>query len=149
MANKIFFGSLATDYITESGREIQQVAASIPKTPANQFSKWKNGKWTYIAERKLVQVIEAVARTDRSKRVNLMIAYLVDMTPEQFRPWIDIAPKLTADESAQDSLAGKKWSPSLRAKVEAIGDAYARDEDFMRMADQLGKWADAINKRAR
>lgn len=144
MAKKIFFGSLAADYIAESGREIQEVAASIPKTPANQFSKWKTGKWTYIAERKLVQVIEAVTR-DRQKRINLMIAYLVDMTPEEFRPWLDIVPKLGGEAPTED-LSGKHWSPSLRAKLEAIGDAYGRDENFMRMAEQLAKWAGKVNE---
>jgi hypothetical protein len=146
MALKIFFGSLAVDYITEQGRDIKAVAESIGKTPPNQFSKWKAGKWTYIAEKKLVRIIDEIARKDREKRVSLMIAYLIDMTPEIFRPLIDITPKSgSSDESGSLS---DKWSPSLRAKLEAIAAAYARDPDFMRMADQLGVWAVAINKRA-
>ena len=35
-----------------------------------------------------------------------------------------------------------------RSRLEAIGSAYARDKNFMRMADQLGEWAIAINKDA-
>jgi hypothetical protein len=146
MALKIFFGSLATDYIAQQGREIKDVAEAIGKTPSNQFSKWKTGKWTYIPEKKLARVIDEIARKDREKRVSLMIAYLIDMTPEAFRPLIDIGPK-TGDDATDVGLAGR-WSPNLRAKLEAIGAAYARDKDFMRMADQLGEWAVSINNRA-
>jgi hypothetical protein len=143
MALKIFFGSLATDYIAQQGRNINDVAAALPKTPPNQFSKWKTGKWTYIAEKKLIRIIDEVARKDREKRVSLMIAYLIDMTPEVFRPLIDIAPK-SGEADGVPALTGN-WSPSLRARLEAIGAAYGRDKHFMRMADQLGEWAKAIN----
>ena len=148
MALKIFFGSLATDYIIDSGRTVADVAESIGKTPANQFSKWKNGRWTYIAEKKLLRIIEEICHRDREKRVALMIAYLIDMTPEVFRPLIDIKP-VTGDATAHDAgLTGGKWSPTLRAKVEAIAAAYGRDPDFKRMADGLSDFAEAVNKRA-
>lgn len=147
MALKIMFGSLAADYITDSGREIKDVAEEIGKTPANQFSKWKTGKWTYIAEKKLLRIIDVIARRDRQRAVNLMIAYLWDMCPEAFRHVIDIKPRVGESEmNAQ--LAGQKWTPALRARLEAIGSAYARDKNFMRMADQLGEWAGVINKGA-
>ncbi len=147
MALKIYFGSLATDYIAESGRTVADVAEVIGKTPANQFSKWKNGKWTYIAERKLLRVIDAIAGRDRDRRVNLMISYLIDMTPEVFRPLIDITPR-TGDATAHHGGLGDKWSPSLRAKVEAIAAAYGREPNFKRMADNLSEWAEAVNKQA-
>jgi hypothetical protein len=147
MALKIYFGSLATDYIAESGRTIADVAETIGKTPANQFSKWKAGKWTYIAERKLLRVIDEIAGRDRDRRVNLMIAYLIDMTPEVFRPLIDIKPR-SGDASANDAgLIGSKWSPSLRAKLEAIAAAYGRDADFKRMVDNIGEWSVGVNRR--
>jgi len=146
MALKIMFGSLAVDYITDSGRELKDVAEAIGKTPANQFSKWKSGKWTYIAERKLLRIIDEIARRDRAKAVNLMMAYLIDMCPEAYRHAIDIKP--VVGESDTDAvLSGQRWTPSLRARLEAIGAAYARDKDFMRMADQMGEWASVINRR--
>jgi hypothetical protein len=148
MALKIFFGSLATDYINEQGRDAGAVADAIGGTSRTQFSKWKAGQWTYIAEDKLVRIILEVAGRDRKKQVNLMIAYLIDMTPEMFRPFIDIVPK-TADEKPEPGISAKRWSPAVRAKVEAIGDAYARDADFMRMANQVAEWAKAINARAK
>jgi hypothetical protein len=147
MALKIYFGSLAFDYIVGSGRLVADVAESIGNTPANQFSKWKAGKWTYIADRKLVRVIDAVAGKDRTKRTALMIGYLIDMTPEPFRPLLNIVPR-TGESDDEEQLLSQKWSPSLRRKLEAIAAAYARDDDFRRMADQLGEWAKAINARA-
>lgn len=147
MALKIYFGSLASDFIKDSGREIQDVAASLPKTPASQFSKWRAGKWSYIAERKLVPLIQAIAKNNKEMQAKLMIAYLIDMTPEIFRPVVDIMPRV--GEEAVEPLDGKRWSPSLRARIEAIGNAYARDDNFMRMVDQLGKWAESINKEHR
>lgn len=147
MALKIFFGTLACDYIHESGREIKEVAALVPKTPQNQFSKWKSGQWTYIAEKKLLQLIDAVAGRDREKRAALMIAYLIDMTPEPFRPLIDIKPVSGAPDPEKPT-AGMRLPSGLRDKLEEIGRAYARDADFKRMADSLGDFATAINKRA-
>lgn len=147
MALKIYFGSLAADYIADSGRNVKEVAEALPNTPANQFSKWKTGRWTYIAEKKLLQLVDIIARNDRQKRVNLIIAYVIDMTPEAYRPLIDIKPRSGESEDAA-GLTGNRWSPTLRAKIEAIGEAYGRDPDFMNMADQLGRWAATINKRA-
>lgn len=144
---KIFFGSLATDYIRESGRELNDIAAKVDKLSANQFAKWRKGEWTYIPEGKLVAMIDEIAQRDRSKRVSLMIAYLIDHTPDIFRPLIDITPK-TGEAEGKPELAGQRWSPSLRAKLEAIGRAYAKDEQFMKMADQLGQWAASINRAA-
>lgn len=145
MALKIMFGNLATDYIQESGREIKDVAEEIGKTPSNQFSKWKAGKWTYIAERKLLRIIEVIARRDRERSVNLMMAYLIDMCPETYRHVIDISPRV-GESVMNATLAGQSWTPTLRAKLEAIGAAYARDRHFMGMVDKVGEWAGAINK---
>ena len=147
MALKIYFGSLAADYINASGRTIKDVAAEIGNTPENMFSKWRTGRWTYIAESKLRKVIEVVARRDQAKRVNLQIAFLIDMTLEEYRPLIDISPASGKSEGAPE-LAGQRWSPGVRAKIEAIGAAYARDKDFMRMADQMAEWAVSINQKA-
>ncbi len=148
MALKIMFGNLAADYITESGRDIARVAEAIGKTPANQFSKWKSGKWTYIAEKKLIRVIDEVAGKNRHWAVSLMIGYLIDLTPESFRHVIDITPKVGQQDTSA-TLSGQRWTPGLRKKLEEIGAAYARDDDFMRMVDQYGKWAETINRRAR
>jgi hypothetical protein len=147
MALKIYFGSLATEYITASGRTIQDVAEEIGNTPKNQFYKWRSGKWTYIAEAKLRRVIDVVARRDRDKRVNLQIAYLIDMMADEFRPLIDITPR-TGEAEGNPLLTGQRWSPTLREKLEAIGAAYSRDRDFMRMADNMGEWAKGINAKA-
>lgn len=146
MALKIYFGSLAVDMIQQSGREIQLVAEAIGKTPASQFTKWKAGRWTYIAENKLLRIIDEIAGRDRSKRASLMVAYLIDMTPEVLRPLLSVT--ATAGDTPEDTGLTGRWSPSLREKLMEIGAAYARDDDFMRMADQLGKWAVTINKRA-
>jgi len=147
MAQKIYFGQLATDYIAESGRSVREIARQIPSTPDNQFSKWKWGKWETIPEEKLTKVIDVVAGKDREKRVNLMIAYLIDQTPDRYRPLIDITPKSGASEGKPE-LAGQRWAPDLLAKLEAMGAAYGRDEDFRILCDSLGKWAAHINEKA-
>lgn len=147
MALKTFFGSLACAYIADSGRTVAVVAEAIGKTPENQFSKWRNGKWTYIAEKKLIRIIDEVAGRDRDKRNALMIAYLIDMTPELFRPFIHMESR-TGEEVAAPAPVGMGLPKGLPEKLEAVGRAYSRDEQFMRMADSLFGFAKAINKQA-
>jgi hypothetical protein len=147
MALKIYFGGLAVEYVNASGRTIKEVAELIGKTPENQFSKWKMGKWSYIAEEKLLRVIDVVAGKDREKRVALMVAYLIDQTPDVFRPLIDITPRSGA-ETGKPELTGQRWTPELRRKLEAIGSAYGRDEDLMHIIDTATKWSVRINEKA-
>lgn len=141
---KIYFGSVAYDMIAQSGREIQQVAEEIGKTPGSQFTKWKSGRWTYIAEAKLMRLIDVIAGKDREKRAALAVAYLIDMTPEALRPLLSVK-SVSADTATEDTGLAGRMSPALREKLEDIGNAYAKDENFMRLVDQLGKWAKSIN----
>lgn len=93
MARKTFFGALAYDYITDSGRSLTEVAGLIGGTSPNQFSKWKTGMWTYIPQAKLERMIAVIAGRDQNRAAALMIAYLIDMTPEPLRHVIDIMPR--------------------------------------------------------
>jgi hypothetical protein len=141
MTLKTMFGNLLVEYIKDEGRLAQDVAAKVGKTPANQFSKWRKGEWTYIAHEKLVRLINC-ATPNREKRVNLMVAYLIDQTPEEFKPWVNVTPRMT--EEAPDATLSKPWEKPLRAKLELIARAYSKNQDFMRMADNLGTWAEGV-----
>jgi hypothetical protein len=145
MALKIFFGQLADAYIADSGRNTITVGRALGIQP-NKFSKLKTGTWNYIAEKKLLRIIDEIAGRDRDKRSALMVAYLIDMTPEGFRPIIDIKPLAGADDDY--TPAGMRLPKGVREKLEEIGRAYVRDKDFMRMADSLSEFARGINKRA-
>lgn len=145
MANKIFFGTLAFEMIQDSGRTVVQVAEAIGKTPQNQFSKWKAGKWTYIAPPKLRRIIDEVAGRDREKRVALQIAYLIDMTLDEFRPLVDIVPK-TGSETTQ-AVFGDTMVPGLREKLEEMGKAYPQDGNFAKLCETMFGIARGINSR--
>jgi hypothetical protein len=146
MALKIMFGSLAADYIRDSGREIGRVAEEIGRTPANQFSKWRNGRWTYIAESKLVRIIDIIAKKDQGKRAALMCAYLIDMSPDPLRHLIAVRP-LIDDEKPKVKL-GEDWTPSMRERLEDMARAYAQDAMFMEQMDMMGRMAKRINAKA-
>lgn len=143
---KVYFGQLVMEYIKEEGKLAKDVAEKVGRTPASQFSKWSHGRWTYIEPKKLQRIVEAVT-SNRQKRVNLIVAYLVDMTPAPFRPFIDVKPRMLEENPADTNLMQKRWSLALRSKIEAIGEAYAKDTDFMRMVDNLATWAETLRKR--
>lgn len=144
-ALKVLFGNMVHGYAREEGRTLEEIAAKV-KMPSSQFTRWKNGKWTVIETTKLVQIVRATT-DDFHKQASLIIAYLVDMTPVEFRTMIDVGLRgeVKNGNNTASELTGP-WSLDVRRKIEAIGKAYAKDEDFQRMVDQLASWGRRILK---
>jgi hypothetical protein len=145
-ARKVMFGSLCSSIAQEEGKTLQEIAAKVGGTPASQFTRWKRGDWTAIEHGKLVKIAKAVT-DDRRRQTDLIIAYLVDLTPVEFRPQIDIGQRgeVLHGKSTSEELSGP-WSQDIRKKLEAIGAAYSKDADFMKMVDTMASWARRIEK---
>lgn len=145
-ALKVLFGNMVHEYAREGGRTLEEVASKVKGTPASQFTRWKSGKWGFIENDKLVKLVRATT-DDQEKQSNLIIAYLIDMTPIEFRPMIDIGLRgqVKGGTNTANELSGS-WSQDIRRKIEAIGKAYTKDEDFQRMVDQMASWGRRIIK---
>ena len=145
-ARKVMFGNLCSAIAQEEGKTLQEVAAKVGGTPASQFTRWKRGDWTSIDHEKLVKIARAIT-DDRRRQTDLIIAYLVDLTPLEFRPQIDIGQRgeVLHGKSTAEELSGP-WSQDLRKKLETIGAAYSKDADFQKMVDTMAGWAKRIEK---
>lgn len=141
---KIMFGSLCKAVAEEEGITLAEVAAKVPQTPASQFTRWQRGEWTSIESTKLVRIARALTK-DVRRQTDLVIAYLVDLTPIEFRPQIDIGQRgeVQNGQNASDPLAGP-WSQDVRKKLEKIAAAYGEDPDFDRMVDSLSVWSERV-----
>ena len=145
-SRKVLFGSLCAAIAQEEGKTLQQVAAKVPNTPASQFTRWKRGDWSAIEEEKLVKLVTSITK-DRRRQADLIIAYLVDLTPVEYRPQIDIGQRgeVLHGKSTAAELSGP-WSQDIRNKLESIGAAYSKDADFQKMVDTLAGWAKRIER---
>lgn len=143
---KTAFGELCARLIDESGRTLREVAAKVPNLPFQQFSKWRAGNWTYIP--KLEPVLKAVAPDDHRARCDLVIAYLTDLTPLQYRPTIIIGQKGENEVGGLRPMAGagSNWSDEMRIRLDAVAEAYKVNDDFATMVDTMTAWAKRINK---
>ncbi|HEX2099116.1 MAG TPA: hypothetical protein VHF69_00550 [Candidatus Synoicihabitans sp.] len=148
-SHKVFFGTLAHEYVRENNEVVPDVARRIKGVPVvttiGQFTKWKTGRWQSIPEKKLMQVIEAIT-SDPRKQAHLIIAYLVDMTPLRLRPYIDLGLHGQVQGGRSAASFDGEWSADVRRKLEAIGNAYLRSDDFRRMVDNMSGWARRINE---
>jgi len=145
-ARKVMFGSLCSAIAQEEGKTLQEIAAKVPNTPASQFTRWKNGDWTSIEHTKLVKLVRTVT-DDPRRQTDLIIAYLVDLTPVEYRPQIDIGQRgeVLHGKRTSDELSGP-WSKDIRNKLELIGAAYSKDADYMKLVDTLASWARRLTK---
>lgn len=145
-ARKVMFGNLCSAIAQEEGKTLQEIAAKVGGTPASQFTRWKRGDWTSIEHEKLVRIARAIT-DDRRRQADIIISYLVDLTPLEYRPQIDIGQRgeVLHGKSTAEELSGP-WSQDIRKKLEAIGAAYSKDADFQKMVDTLASWAKRLDK---
>lgn len=143
---KVLFGSLCQTIAQEEGKTLQEIAAKVPNTPASQFTRWRRGDWTSIDAPKLVKLVTAIT-DDPRRQTDLIIAYLVDLTPVEYRSQIDIGHRgeVANGSSAAEVVAGP-WGEDIRAKLDTIGAAYSKDADFQKMVDTLAGWSKRINR---
>jgi hypothetical protein len=143
---KVMFGSLCSAIAQEEGKTLQEIAAKVGGTPASQFTRWKRGDWTAIEHQKLVKLVRTIT-DDPRRQADLIIAYLVDLTPVEYRPQIDIGQRgeVLHGKSTSEELSGP-WSKDIRNKLEVIGAAYSKDADFQKMVDTMAGWAKRIEK---
>ena len=142
MAIKTNFGATLHQTIRDNNLTAAEVMAKVPKTPASQLTRWKNGDWGYVEHEKLTQLARACS-DDVEEQSNIICAYLYDLTPIAFRPNLTIEVK-RAGAKATDELTAP-WAADMRRKLDSIGKAYSKDADFMRMFDTLVGWAKRIN----
>jgi transcriptional regulator with XRE-family HTH domain len=132
------FGNMLHAYARGNGLTFAELGKRVGVSPT-LFSKWKGGRWDTIPEDMLVRVIEAVTK-DPAERGRLMMAYLLDITPDRYRGLIEVAQ--VADKQ---SALGPLSNPGIRPNLEAVAAAYTRDDDFKRMCDTVFGWAKRIN----
>jgi hypothetical protein len=140
---KISFGALCAAKLEQKGIPVRQLVKSLKNTPASQFTRWKQGLWTYIEHDKLQAIAEAIS-DDPREQCDLIVAFLHDMTPMKYRPMILHMQKGESPFSITDGQA--PWSEPQRRKMEAIAEAYELNEDFAQMVDHLHTWARRVKK---
>lgn len=141
--NKTAFGLLLEAKIAESKKTTREIAAQLKGTPASQFTRWKQGRWTYIDSDKLVALIEAIA-PHNSDRCDLLIAYLHDLTPVKYRPMLQHARKGDIPRSITDGDA--PWRDPMRQRLDIVAEAYERNDDYAALVDHLVSWGKRLTK---
>lgn len=134
---KTFFGTRCADKLAERNVTAKEVAAKIPNTPASQFTRWKKGIWEWIPTEKLVGVAKAICPRDPRDQADLIIAYLTDITPVQYRPYILIGQRDENEGKGMKPMAGvgSGWSEEMRQRLDVVAEAYKLDNDFAEMVD--------------
>lgn len=145
---KRLFGDMCAVKIEDSGRTVREVAKTIPNTPSTQFTRWKKGLWTYIPADKLEQICKTVCPDDFRGQLDLITAYLTDLTPGCYRPSLLIGQKGENEGMGLKPLVGpgSNWSEEMRQRLDSVAAAYLLDDEFANMVNQLSAWGKRIVK---
>jgi hypothetical protein len=123
------------EVLKEEGRTFTELAKQIPGLQKSHLARWKKGQWDTIPQ--LVEVILSATK-DTDRRTELIIAYIMDQTPIEYRGTIQVnaGPQARAEAG---SLKG--YPPRLLQKLHVIGEAYPLDQEFQRSVDAMSAWA--------
>lgn len=129
------FGATITDALDTQGISGREFTRRIGRTSA-QLVHWKNGDYLSVTDETLRLVLDHVSSLPATK-MRVLCAYLMDMTPPEYRGMVVIQPAINRAPTVDMGRAAE----DLREKLQAIVDCAHLDADLKTAVDALGSWA--------
>lgn len=134
--------------IVEIAREREMTCREVAKRAKineAQIYKWKMGAWTGIPDKTFDRVLDVVAETPED-RAALVAAYAMDMLTPKAEACVTILPRNPKAGPVDKSGLSGRWNAELRRKLELIGNAVLKDEEFRRMFETMAGWSKRLDE---
>lgn len=129
------FGAALTEALEAQGETSARFAEKIGRHKS-LVSKWRAGNWDAITPDTLHAILTHISSMP-SVQLDVLCAYLSDMTPVQYRGMVVIRPAISRAPAVHLGRA----AADLREKLQAIVDFAHQDADLRRAVDGIGAWA--------